>query len=745
LVEVIIAAADLDDLAFLLERRRPGVDVVAVPADGDAHAVLADVLAQRPAAVHLLAHGAPGAVLLGARPLDSVSLLDRAWPDAAGTEILIHACRVAEGEAGRLFLDRLAAATGARVAASTRPMGAAELGGSWTFDAATAPVATPPAFAGVGAWAHLLGPEDRYVVTGQDINLTGVDLSNYGGIQSTFEGSATIRITLEQALRLNYVGTTPQPGDTDKVEIVRPMGDTDWDVDLSHLTVSGFDVVHMLGTDLGDFIIGTPGHDFLEGGEGSDTISGGDGSDVLSGYHGDEVFMYSGRETGVDFLYNFGRRGVDSIRIEGADLHGPVTLGNGTTVGRGFIEAEYLAGEDTKLYIGLDDAPGADMEIIVNELVDTDLFQVNGTDISLTDSLGPTAHPKIAIDPVAVSHAEGNAGATAFTFNVMRAGLLTGASTATWSVAGSGANPADAADFGGALPGGTVSFAAGQTNATITVMVAGDTAQEQDETFTVTLSNPSDSTAIVGASTQATIQNDDTPPVSGGGTGTGGGSTGGGTGGGTTTPPPGNAAVSGTTGDDVLTGSSANDVLYGEAGNDALTGGLGDDVLYGNQGTDVLYGNQGQDTLFGGQDADTVFGGQDADVIYGNMANDELYGNMASDTIFGGQGDDFIFGGQGDDFVAGNLGDDVLNGNLGNDTLVGGAGADRFVFATGGGADTVSDFEFAQGDRIQVAAGMTWTIADGPNGAVVSFGTGDQITLTGISATSVTSGWIIAG
>ncbi|HEY0832266.1 MAG TPA: calcium-binding protein, partial [Azospirillum sp.] len=100
-------------------------------------------------------------------------------------------------------------------------------------------------------------------------------------------------------------------------------------------------------------------------------------------------------------------------------------------------------------------------------------------------------------------------------------------------------------------------------------------------------------------------------------------------------------------------------------------------------------------------------------------------------------------GGQGDDFIAGNLGDDVLNGNLGNDTLAGGAGADQFVFAGGGGADTINDFDFAQGDRIQVQAGMTWTISDGPNGAVVSFGTGDQLTLVGVNATAITSGWIV--
>jgi hypothetical protein len=39
-------------------------------------------------------------------------------------------------------------------------------------------------------------------------------------------------------------------------------------------------------------------------------------------------------------------------------------------------------------------------------------------------------------------------------------------------VTGSGANPANAADFGGTLPSGTVSFAAGETSKTITVNVS---------------------------------------------------------------------------------------------------------------------------------------------------------------------------------------------------------------------------------------------------------------------------------
>lgn len=91
-----------------------------------------------------------------------------------------------------------------------------------------------------------------------------------------------------------------------------------------------------------------------------------------------------------------------------------------------------------------------------------------------------------------------------------RSGYLSQASSANWAVAGSGTNTAAASDFvGGVLPAGTVSFAAGETSKTITVLVAGDSTVEPDEGFTVSLSNPSAGTAIGTATATGTILDDD--------------------------------------------------------------------------------------------------------------------------------------------------------------------------------------------------------------------------------------------
>ncbi|MDH6107236.1 hypothetical protein NWP22_15435, partial [Anabaenopsis tanganyikae CS-531] len=120
----------------------------------------------------------------------------------------------------------------------------------------------------------------------------------------------------------------------------------------------------------------------------------------------------------------------------------------------------------------------------------------------------------LAIAATNAVRGEGNTGTTPFTFTVTRTGNTTGISTANWAVTGTGTNPANAADFGGTIPTGTVTFAAGEISQIITVNVSGDTVVELEETFTVTLSNPSNATITTAAAT-GTIRNDDTPPVEG--------------------------------------------------------------------------------------------------------------------------------------------------------------------------------------------------------------------------------------
>jgi len=115
--------------------------------------------------------------------------------------------------------------------------------------------------------------------------------------------------------------------------------------------------------------------------------------------------------------------------------------------------------------------------------------------------------PALAIAANDATKIEGNAGTTPFTFTVTRSGDLTQPSSAEYTVAGGATNPADTADFSGALTG-TVSFAANEPSQIITVNAVGDTVVEPDEGFTVTLNNPTNATISTGTA-DGTIQNDD--------------------------------------------------------------------------------------------------------------------------------------------------------------------------------------------------------------------------------------------
>jgi hypothetical protein len=118
--------------------------------------------------------------------------------------------------------------------------------------------------------------------------------------------------------------------------------------------------------------------------------------------------------------------------------------------------------------------------------------------------------PLLSISADEASRNEGDAGATPFTFTVTRSGLVTGATSVDYLVTGTGTNPATASDFAGnTMPSGVVDFAAGETSKTITINVIGDTVDEDDETFVVTLSNATDQATITNATSTGTILNDD--------------------------------------------------------------------------------------------------------------------------------------------------------------------------------------------------------------------------------------------
>ena len=205
----------------------------------------------------------------------------------------------------------------------------------------------------------------------------------------------------------------------------------------------------------------------------------------------------------------------------------------------------------------------------------------------------------------------------------------------------------------------------------------------------------------------------------------------------------------------VLVGATGSDTLQGGAGGDTITGGdpgpnylrgnAGDDSIVGGSGFDDINGNLGNDTIHGGGGNDWVVGGQGNDLVYGDNGDDIVLGNLGNDTLDGGAGNDTIRGGQGDDVLIGGPGNDWLSGDRGNDTLTGGPGADTFHSFSGAGIDLVTDFNQAEGDRVQLDPGTAYTLRQVGADTVVDMGNGDQLILANVQLATLTPGWIFEG
>jgi len=191
-------------------------------------------------------------------------------------------------------------------------------------------------------------------------------------------------------------------------------------------------------------------------------------------------------------------------------------------------------------------------------------------------------------------------------------------------------------------------------------------------------------------------------------------------------------------------GSALNDTLGAAAGANVLRGNDGADSIVGGIGFDDINGNTGADYVRGGSGDDWAVGGQDNDKLYGEGGNDQVLGNLGADLCDGGAGNDIVRGGQGNDLVRGGDGADWLAGDTGNDTVTGGAGADIFHTFGEAGLDRVTDFSLAQGDRVNLAPGSSYAVAQVGADTLVTLSGGAQMVLVGVTASTLTPGWIFS-
>ncbi|MFN7850551.1 MAG: bluetail domain-containing putative surface protein, partial [Dolichospermum sp.] len=243
---------------------------------------------------------------------------------------------------------------------------------------------------------------------------------------------------------------------------------------------------------------------------------------------------------------------------------------------------------------------------------------------------------------------------------------LSSASNQTISVNYATANGTATAGLDYTATIGTLTFAPGATSQVINIPILNDSLNEADETFTLTLSSPTN--AVLGAVTIATTTINDTITAAV-----------------TTTLAAnvenltltGTAAINGTgnAGNNVITGNGANNILNGGAGTDILIGGLGNDIYVVDSATDTITegANAGTDTI---QSSVTY-----TIAALANVENLTLTGAAAINGT-GNASNNVITGNGANNILNGGAGNDILTGGVGKDTLTGGLEVDRFDYRT---------------------------------------------------------------
>jgi Calx-beta domain/RTX calcium-binding nonapeptide repeat (4 copies) len=205
---------------------------------------------------------------------------------------------------------------------------------------------------------------------------------------------------------------------------------------------------------------------------------------------------------------------VATATVGAATISG--TAGNDTL--KGGAKADKLTGKggNDKLFGGGGNdllAGGAGNDLLVGGPGADRLFCGAGQDTvkgDAQDKIGSDCEtvsglPKVTISIAAARGPEGNSGTATLGFAVSLSVPSTKLVSVQYATTdGTATVPSDYASASG-----TLTFAPGQRSKSITVSVVSDLTIEQDETFTVTLSNPLNATIASGTAT-GTITNDDT-------------------------------------------------------------------------------------------------------------------------------------------------------------------------------------------------------------------------------------------
>ncbi|MFZ6800924.1 DUF4347 domain-containing protein [Undibacterium sp. Di24W] len=151
--EIVFIESNVGDVALLLEGIGVGKEVHVINANLDGLSQITEILAGRSNidAIHIISHGKEASINLGTLFLDKDNINSHtAQLQAIGQslnkdgDIMLYGCDIAAGT-GQTFINQLAIATGADVAASNNTTGSAKLHGDWDLEVKTGHIETQPA------------------------------------------------------------------------------------------------------------------------------------------------------------------------------------------------------------------------------------------------------------------------------------------------------------------------------------------------------------------------------------------------------------------------------------------------------------------------------------------------------------------------------------------------------------------------------------------------------------------------
>ena len=427
----------------------------------------------------------------------------------------------------------------------------------------------------------------------------------------------------------------------------------------------------------------------------------------------------------TNLVYTFTRAGVTTNALTvnygitgtaaNTDFTG-ATTGTGKTI-------TFAAGSATAT-LTID--PTADTILESNETVALTLATGTGYTIGTTTAVTGTITNDDPLPTINLSASQTIVEGLTSPQNVTYTVTLSNASSQAITVNYTSANGTATAGSDYTSTSGTLTFNAGITSQVINIPILNDSINEANETFTLTLSSPTN--ANLGATTTVTTTITDTLSTSV-----------------TTTLPTnvenlnltGTTAINGTgnAGNNVLTGNSANNILTGLNGNDTYAF-VANSLL----GIDTI-----AETTTGGIDTidfsgTTIAANLNLGVTTSQTVNSNLKLILSANNVFenaiGGNGSDRLTGnslnntlngGSGNDQLQGLGGNDMLWGGLGDDILTGGAGNDQYLFQTSGvftntlGVDYITQFDIGQ-DKINLSKATFNTITGTVGQPLTDFG-----------------------